>query len=49
MLSPLLIVLVVLWVLGTVSSFTMGGLVHLLPVLAVAVLGIQMIQSRRPI
>jgi hypothetical protein len=48
MLSTILIVLVVLWLLGMVSSYTMGGFVHLLLVLAVAIVLIRVIQGRRP-
>jgi hypothetical protein len=49
MLTTILVVLVVLWLLGMVSSYTMGGFIHLLLVLAVAVLLIRVIQGRRPI
>jgi hypothetical protein len=49
MLNTLLIVLVVLWLLGMVSSYTLGGFIHLLLVLAVAVLLIRVIQGRNPI
>lgn len=49
MLETILIVLVVLWLLGMVSSYTLGGFIHLLLVLAVAVLAIRIIQGRRPV
>ncbi len=49
MLNTLLIVLVVLWLLGMVSSYTLGGYLHLLLVLAVAVMLIRVIQGRKPI
>ena len=49
MLNTLLIVLVVLWLLGMVSAYTLGGFIHLLLVLAVAVMLIRVIQGRRPI
>ena len=49
MLNTLLIVLVVLWLLGIVSSYTMGGFIHVLLVLAVAVMLIRVIQGRKPI
>jgi hypothetical protein len=49
MLNTLLIVLVVLWLLGMVSSYTLGGFIHVLLVLAVAVLLIRVIQGRNPI
>jgi len=47
MLWTLFLVLVVLWFLGLVSSYTLGGFVHLLLVLAIAVLLIRVIQGRR--
>ena len=47
MLSTILIVLVVLWLLGMVSSYTLGGFIHLLLILAIAVLLIRVIQGRR--
>lgn len=47
MLTTILIVLVVLWLLGMVSSYTLGGFIHILLVLAVAVLLIRVIQGRR--
>jgi hypothetical protein len=46
MLSTILIVLVVLWLLGVVTSYTMGGFIHLLLVVAVAVVLIRVIQGR---
>ncbi|MGE3177127.1 MAG: lmo0937 family membrane protein [Vicinamibacterales bacterium] len=46
MLDTLLVVLVVLWLLGIVSSYTLGGFIHLLLVLAIAVLLIRIIQGR---
>jgi hypothetical protein len=47
MLWTIFLVLVVLWMLGVVSSFTMGGFIHLLLVLAVIALLVQLIQGRR--
>jgi hypothetical protein len=41
-------VLVILWLVGVVSSYTLGGFIHLLLVLAVAILIIQLISGRRP-
>jgi hypothetical protein len=49
MLETLVIILVVLWVLGLVSSYTMGGFIHILLVLAVVVLLIRVLQGRRPL
>jgi hypothetical protein len=39
----------VLWLLGYVSSYTMGGFIHLLLVLAIVVILIRVIQGRRPL
>lgn len=49
MLNTILILLVILWLLGMVSSYTMGGFIHLLLVLAVAVMLIRIIQGRNPV
>ena len=49
MLWTISVVLLVLWLLGIVSSYTMGGFIHLLLVLAIAVVLIRVIQGRRPI
>jgi len=47
MLWTLFLILVVLWFLGLVSSYTLGGFIHLLLVVAIAVLLIRVIQGRR--
>jgi hypothetical protein len=47
MFETIAVVLIVLWLLGMVSSYTMGGLIHILLVLAVAVILIRVIQGRR--
>ena len=49
MLTTILVVLIVLWLLGMVSSYTMGGFIHILLVLAIAVILIRVIQGRKPI
>ena len=49
MLNLILVLLIVMWLLGMVSSYTMGGFLHLLLVLAVAVVLIRVIQGRNPI
>jgi len=49
MLWTICVILFVLWALGMVTSYTMGGIVHILLVLAVVVLVIQLIQGRRTI
>jgi hypothetical protein len=47
MLWTLAVVLFVLWVLGLVTSYTMGGLLHLLLVVALVVVVLRIIQGRR--
>jgi hypothetical protein len=47
MLWTIALILAVLWVLGLVSSYTMGGFIHLLLVLAVIVVLFQLLQGRR--
>lgn len=47
MLETIAIVLVVLWLLGLVTSYTMGGLIHALLVIAIVVILIRVIQGRR--
>lgn len=47
MLYTIAVVLLVLWALGLVSSFTMGGFVHVLLVVAVVMLLVQLISGRR--
>ncbi|HKD58999.1 MAG TPA: lmo0937 family membrane protein [Terracidiphilus sp.] len=47
MLWTIFAVLLVLWLLGIVSSYTLGGFIHLLLVLALVVLAIQLISGRR--
>ena len=49
MLTTILVLLLVLWFLGMVSSYTLGGFIHLLLLLAVAVVLIRIIQGRRPV
>jgi len=49
MLTTILVLLLVLWALGMVSSYTLGGFIHILLVLAIAVVLIRVIQGRRPI
>ena len=47
MLETIVVILLILWVLGLVSSYTMGGLIHLLLVVAIAVVLIRVIQGRK--
>lgn len=47
MLETIAVILIVLWLLGLVTSYTMGGLIHALLVIAVVVIAIRLIQGRR--
>jgi hypothetical protein len=47
MLWTIFVILLVLWLVGLVSSYTLGGFIHLLLVIAVVVLIIQLISGRR--
>jgi len=49
MLETIAIVLLVLWVLGLVSSYTMGGFIHVLLVLAIVVVLVRVIRGQKPI
>ena len=48
MLWTIFVILLVLWLLGMVTSYTMGGFIHILLVIAIVVVLIQVIQGRRP-
>jgi hypothetical protein len=47
MLVTIAIILLILWALGLVSAYTMGGLIHVLLVVAVVIIVIRLIQGRR--
>jgi hypothetical protein len=47
MLETIIVILVVMWLLGMVSSYTMGGLIHILLVLAIIVIILRVIRGRR--
>ena len=47
MLETLAVVLLLLWALGLMSSYTLGGLIHILLVMAVVVILVRVIQGRR--
>ena len=49
MLWTIFVILLVLWLLGLVSSYTLGGFIHILLVIAIVVLIIQSISGRRPL
>jgi hypothetical protein len=47
MLETIALVLIALWVLGLATSYTMGGLIHVLLVIALVVVVVRVIQGRR--
>ena len=47
MLDTIVVVMVILWLLGFVTSHTMGGLIHILLVIAIVTLLVRLIQGRR--
>jgi Family of unknown function (DUF5670) len=49
MLSTLVLVLLVLWLLGVVTSYTVGGLIHILLVVAIIIVLLRVIQGRNPL
>ena len=49
MLWTIFVVLLILWALGMVSSYTIGGFIHILLVIALVVVLIRVIQGRRPV
>ncbi|HEX7215133.1 MAG TPA: lmo0937 family membrane protein [Methylomirabilota bacterium] len=49
MLWTIFVILLVLWAVGMVSSYTLGGFIHLLLLIALAVVLIRIIQGRRPV
>jgi hypothetical protein len=49
MLSALLLILLVMWLLGVVTSYTLGGFIHILLVVAVVVVLLRVIQGRNPV
>ena len=49
MLWTIFVILTVMWLLGVVSSYTLGGYIHLLLLIAIAVVLIRIIQGRSPV
>jgi hypothetical protein len=49
MLWSIFVILLVMWLLGMVSSYTLGGFIHILLLLAIAVVLIRVIQGSRPV
>jgi hypothetical protein len=49
MLWTIFVILLLMWLLGMVSSYTMGGFIHILLIVALAAVLIRVIQGRRPV
>jgi hypothetical protein len=49
MLETIAVILLVMWLLGMVTSYTVGGFIHILLVIAIIVILVRVIQGRRPI
>jgi Family of unknown function (DUF5670) len=49
MLETIALVLIILWLAGLVSSYTMGGFIHILVVIAVVVVLVRIVQGRKPL
>ncbi len=49
MLMTIFVILLILWLLGMVSGYTIGGFIHILLVIAIAVVLIRIIQGRSPL
>jgi hypothetical protein len=49
MLWTIFVILLVLWLLGVVSSYTLGGFIHILLLIALVVLVLQLVSGRRPV
>ena len=49
MLWTIFVVLLIMWLLGMVTSYTLGGFIHVLLLIALAVVLIRIIQGRRPV
>ena len=49
MLMTVVVILILLWALGLATSYTLGGLIHILLVVAIIVILVRVIQGRRPV
>ena len=49
MLYTIAVIMIILWLLGQVSAYTMGGFIHILLVLAIIMVLLRLIQGRRPL
>jgi hypothetical protein len=47
MLGTIAVILIILWLLGLVSAYTMGGFIHILLVIAIVMILVQVVQGRR--
>jgi hypothetical protein len=49
MLMTIVVILVILWLLGMITSYTLGGFIHILLVIAIIIVLVRVIQGRRPL
>ena len=49
MLYTIAVIMIILWLLGQVTAYTMGGFIHILLVLAIIMVLLRLIQGRRPL
>jgi hypothetical protein len=49
MLMTIAVLLLILWLLGMISSYTMGGFIHILLIVAIITILVRVIQGRRPV
>ena len=49
MIETIAVILIILWLLGYVSSYTLGGFIHILLIVAIVVILVRIIQGRRPL
>ena len=49
MLWTIAVILMIMWLLGLVTGYTMGNFIHILPVIAIIVVLVRVIQGRRPV
>jgi hypothetical protein len=49
MLTTIFVILLIMWLLGMISSYTLGGYIHLLLLIALVVIVIRIIEGRRPL
>lgn len=49
MLESIAVIMIILWLLGLVTSYTMGGFIHILLVIAIIIIVLRVIRGRRPL